>query len=85
MEKASRYNRLTALLSSKVLAMRNSFDKDLKTLEHEHFKKHHHLPDRSNSVYAELLSRRNHAKAVLRNMNIVTDLTPVSSSSMYVL
>ena len=52
----STYNHLKATLCSKVLAKRTSFDRRLKQLEHEHFKKHHRLPDRSNSVYAELLS-----------------------------
>ena len=69
-DQVSRYNNLTATLSLKVLARKTNLDKRLKELEHEHFKKHQRLPGRHNSLYTELLSQRNHAKAILRNLNI---------------
>ena len=67
-DEITRYNRLTAVIGTKLLAERTRFDKEIKTLENTNFLEHGKLPNHQDNVtYRKLLSVRNRTKAILRN------------------
>ena len=64
-----RYKELSANISLQVLAIRTQSDNAVKKFEQQYFLKHGQLPKHDPS-YNDLIKERNHAKAVLRALNI---------------
>ena len=68
-DKVVSYNMLTAKISLQILARRTELDTAIKAFEHQYFMQHSKLLKRE-PRYMELLKERNHAKSVLRAMNV---------------
>jgi hypothetical protein len=68
-DKVERYKVLSAKISLQVLGKRTQLDDAVKKYEHHYFLKHGQLP-KSDPSYADLIKERNHAKAILRTLNI---------------
>ena len=64
------HNTLLLPIQTKILQKRTNVKSQLSSIEKEHFKTYHELPDRRCSGYSELQDTLKYASKLLRQMNI---------------